>query len=38
MIFLTTVDEQEAIVLSVAAGQMARSAFEDWLRIHIFPI
>lgn len=33
-----TVDEQESIVLQVAASQMKREAFVEWLREHIVPL
>jgi death on curing protein len=29
------VDEQERVILSVAAGEMDRDGFTDWLRAHI---
>jgi death-on-curing protein len=29
-----SIDEQEQIILSVAAGQMQRDTFTDWLKIH----
>ena len=29
-----SVDEQEQVVLTVAAGQMQREAFTDWLKAH----
>jgi len=29
------VDEQVEIVLQVAAGQMKRAAFTEWLRAHV---
>ena len=32
-----SVDEQEAIVLSVAAGGMSRESFTEWLRTHVQP-
>jgi death on curing protein len=35
---VATVDEQEQIILQVAAGQMKREVFTDWLRIHIEPL
>ncbi|HMC65841.1 MAG TPA: hypothetical protein VKI65_12960 [Gemmataceae bacterium] len=31
------VDEQEAAILSVAASQMSREAFTDWLVQHVVP-
>ena len=30
-----TVDEQERVILGVAAGEMGRDGFTDWLRAHI---
>lgn len=30
-----TVDEQEEIVLRLAAGQMDRDSFTEWLRAHV---
>jgi death-on-curing protein len=33
-----TVDEQEAIILQVAAGQMGRDAFVNWLQSHVVPV
>ena len=33
-----TVDEQEQIILQVAAGSMTREAFTEWLRQHIVPL
>ena len=33
-----TVDEQEQIILQVAAGNMTREAFTEWLRQHIVPL
>jgi death-on-curing protein len=32
-----TVDEQEAIVLSLAAGELDRSHFLEWVRTHAVP-
>jgi death on curing protein len=32
-----TTDEQEEIVLRLAAGQLDRATFTDWLRSHISP-
>ncbi len=32
-----SVDEQEKIVLKVAAGEMDREAFTEWLRAHVIP-
>ena len=31
------VDEQERVILSVAAGQMGREVFADWVRAHLRP-
>ena len=31
-------DEQEKIILSVAAGELKRDVFTEWLRTHIDPI
>lgn len=33
-----TVDEQEEIILQVAAGKIKREGFADWLRAHIEPL
>lgn len=33
-----SVDEQEAIVLALAAGDMTRDAFADWIRQHAAPL
>lgn len=30
-----TVDEQERVILGVAAGEIGRDAFTDWLRAHV---
>jgi len=30
-----SVDEQERVILQVAAGEMSRGAFTDWLRAHV---
>lgn len=30
-----TVDEQERIILQVAAGELGRDEFTDWLRSHV---
>jgi death on curing protein len=32
-----TVDEQEAVILSVADGNMGRAAFTEWVAAHITP-
>jgi len=32
-----SVDEQERVILQVAAGKMAREAFMEWLRKHVVP-
>ena len=32
-----SVDEQEQVILQVAAGEMAREAFTEWLGKHIVP-
>lgn len=32
-----SVDEQERVILQVAAGEMAREAFTEWLSKHIVP-
>ena len=32
-----TTDEQEGIVLRLAAGELDRATFTDWLRSHISP-
>lgn len=32
-----SVDEQERVILQVAAGEMGREAFTDWLRAHLVP-
>ncbi|MDQ7029184.1 MAG: type II toxin-antitoxin system death-on-curing family toxin [Ardenticatenia bacterium] len=32
-----SVDEQERVILQVAAGKMAREAFVEWLRKHVVP-
>ena len=32
---LATVDEQETIVLGLAAGSVKRAAFTEWVRSHI---
>jgi death-on-curing protein len=32
-----TTDEQEMVILDVAAGRMSREAFTDWVRGHIVP-
>jgi len=32
-----SVDEQERLILQVAAGKMAREAFIEWLRKHVVP-
>jgi death-on-curing protein len=32
------VDEQEQIVLSVAAGELSREEFTSWLQSHVVPI
>lgn len=32
-----TVDDQEAVILSVAAGEMGRETFTQWLQQHIIP-
>jgi death-on-curing protein len=31
----TSVDEQEQIILQLAAGKLERTAFTEWLRIHV---
>jgi hypothetical protein len=31
----TVVDEQERIILQVAAGELGRDEFTDWLRSHV---
>ena len=33
-----SVDEQEALMLSVAAGEVEREALAEWLRVHVKPI
>ena len=33
-----SVDEQEQIILQVAASELKRAAFTDWLRAHIVPL
>ncbi|WP_235623007.1 hypothetical protein [Tolypothrix sp. PCC 7601] len=33
-----TVDEQEQVILQVAAGQLGRNEFTEWLRSHIVSI
>jgi death-on-curing protein len=33
-----SVDEQEAIVLALAAGRMTREVFADWIRQHASPL
>jgi len=33
-----TAAEQESVILQVAAGQMGRTAFSDWLRVHVVAI
>jgi death-on-curing protein len=33
-----SVDEEEAIVLALAAGNMTREAFADWIRQHAAPL
>lgn len=33
-----TVDEQEQVILAVAAGDLVRDAFTDWLRRHIYAL
>jgi len=35
---LASVDEQEAMILDVAAGRKSRDEFTDWVRQHIVPI
>lgn len=30
-----SVDEQERIILAMAAGKLARNAFDNWLKVHI---
>ena len=32
-----SVDEREHVILSVAAGQLSREQFTEWLRAHIVP-
>lgn len=32
-----SVDEQEAVILKVAAGEMDRAAFTEWLKAHVVP-
>jgi len=32
-----SVDKQEAIILGVAAGEIAREAFTEWIEAHIVP-
>jgi death-on-curing protein len=33
-----SVDEQEKIVLQVAAGKLERNHFSEWLRAHVKPL
>lgn len=35
MIYLTEVDEQDAVILQVAAGQMKPDVFTQWVRSRI---
>ena len=35
---VASVDEQEQIILQVAAGKLKREVFTDWLRVHIEPL
>lgn len=35
---VASVDEQEQIILQVAASKVSREAFTDWLRAHIEPL
>jgi death-on-curing protein len=30
-----SVDEQEKVILAVAAGEMAREPFTEWIRAHV---
>jgi death on curing protein len=32
------VDEQEEVILSLAAGQMDRDSFTEWLRSHVYAL
>lgn len=32
---IASVDEQEAVVLSLAAGRLSREEFSEWLRLHV---
>ena len=34
---VATVDEQEAIILSVASGQISREQFTEWIAAHVSP-
>lgn len=34
---VATVDEQEAVMLAVAAGTMSRDALREWLEAHVAP-
>jgi death-on-curing protein len=33
----SSVDEQERVILDLAAGQLARDAFSEWIKQHITP-
>ncbi|MDQ3814976.1 MAG: type II toxin-antitoxin system death-on-curing family toxin, partial [Armatimonadota bacterium] len=34
---VASTDEQEIVILQVAAGELGRESFTEWLRSHIVP-